>query len=72
MSKGPIPRPDKNRMRAQLEEVLRLQKQLLEKIELFAPQTEIDEYQMFWRDLKSSYNELNLKISRYMVRKCNR
>jgi len=72
MSNARIPRPDKDRMRAQLEEILRLQKSLVEKIELFEPQTEVNDYQVFWRDLKNSHKDLNQRVSRYMVRKCNR
>lgn len=72
MSNARIPRPDKDRMRAQLEEVLHQQKSLMEKIEAFLLQTEVPDYQVFWRELKTSHNELNHRISRYMVRKCNR
>ncbi len=72
MSNVRIPRPDKDRMRAQLEEVLRLQKSLVEKIGAFSQQTEVGEYKVFWGELKTSHNELNNKVSRYMVRKCNR
>ncbi|CFX09740.1 Uncharacterized [Syntrophomonas zehnderi OL-4] len=67
-----IPRPDKDRMRAQLEEVLRQQKAWMEKIEAFQMETKAPDYQAFWADLNNSYVELNNKISRYMVRKCNR
>lgn len=72
LSSTRIARPDKDRMRAQLEEILRQQKSLLEKIEAFSSETKVGEYSTFWGELKTSYHTLNQKISRYMVRKCNR
>lgn len=72
MNNTRIPRPDKDRMRAQLEEVLRQQKAWMEKIAAFQMETKVPDYQAFWADLNNSYVELNNKISRYMVRKCNR
>lgn len=67
-----IPRPDKDQMRTQLEEVLQQHKAWMEKIESFHRETKMPDYQAFWEELNSSYRELNQKISRYMVKKCNR
>lgn len=72
MSNTRIARPDKNQMRACLEEVLQNQQDLLKKIELFEQQIGVAEYQAFWTDLRKSYNDLNRKVYNYMVRKCNR
>ncbi len=72
MSNTRIARPDKNQMRACLEEVLQLQKDLVKKLELYEQAIEVPEYQEFWRDLSKCHNELNRKVYNYMVRKCNR
>lgn len=67
-----IDRKQKNIMRAQLEDVLQLQKDLVKKIETYATQTEPVEYQKFWNELRTSNQETIHKVSRYMIAKCNR
>lgn len=72
MNNTHIARPDKDRMRANLEEILGMQKDLVKRIELLEHETEVNEYQIFLHDLSKSHNELNRKVYNYMVRKCNR
>lgn len=72
MSNTHIARPDKNRMRAYLEEVLQNQKDLIKKMECFEEEIGVTEYQAFWVDLRKNHNDLNRKVYNYMVRKCNR
>ena len=72
MSNTRIARPDKNQMRAYLEEILQNQKDLVKKIELFEQEIGVAEYQAFWTDLRKSHDDLNRKVYNYMVRKCNR
>lgn len=67
-----IDRRKKNIMRAQLEEVLQIQKDLEHKIEGYEKQTEPEEYRQFWRELKGKNGESIRRISTYMVNKCNR
>ena len=67
-----IARVDKNQMRAQIEEILALHKALVEKIELYASQAEVEEYQSFWGDLINNNRRIIGQVSRYMVMKCNR
>lgn len=72
MSNTRIDRSDKNQMRAKLEEVLQIQKDLVKKIEKYEQAIEVPEYKEFWRDLSKCHNDLNRKVYNYMVRKCNR
>lgn len=72
MTNTRIARPDKNQMRAHLEEILQIQKDLVQKIEFFEQEIGVAEYQAFWRDLSKCHNDLNRKVYNYMVRKCNR
>ena len=67
-----INRPDKNRMRANLEEILLLQKQLEQRIDNFLQVETVETYQLFWQELKNLNNQNIKTISNYMVRKCNR
>lgn len=66
-----IDRKQKNVMRAQLDDVLQLQKDIGKKLENYASETEAVEYQRFWRDLQTSNQETIHKISRYAIAKCN-
>lgn len=72
MSNQRIARPNKDKMRARLEELLKLQKELVKKIEFLAQETEVNEYQNFLLELSKNQNDLNRKVYNYMVRKCNR
>lgn len=72
MSNTHIARPDKNQMRAYLEEILENQKDLVKRIEFFEQEIGVAEYRAFWTDLRKSHNDLNRKVYNYMVRKCNR
>lgn len=68
----PITRPVKNKMRAHLEEILKMQKSILEQIEHYAREIEAEEYAVFLRDLGKNHQDLNRKVYNFMVRKCNR
>lgn len=67
-----IDRKQKNIMRAQIEDVLKMQKEINKKIESYAAQTEPPEYKKFWQELQTRNLETIKKVSRYMVAKCNR
>lgn len=67
-----IDRKQKNIMRSQLEKVLEMQKEIDHKIEDFREETEVPEYQQFWEELRTTNIETMQKLSRFMVRKCNR
>lgn len=72
MSNSRIARADKNKMRAHLEELLRLQKELVKRMDDLAQETSVAEYQNFLRELSNHQSDLNRKVYNYMVRKCNR
>lgn len=67
-----IDRRHKNIMRSQLEKVLELQRKTERIIDDFHKETEVPEYQQFWQELKQNNTETMQKLSRFMVRKCNR
>ncbi len=67
-----IDRPDKNRMRGNLEEILLLQKQLEERVDNFLQAETVENYRIFWQELKKQYNQSIQNTYNYMVRKCNR
>ena len=67
-----IDRKQKNIMRSQLEKVLEMQKEIDHKIDNFRNETEVPEYQQFWEELRTNNIETMQKLSRFMVRKCNR
>lgn len=67
-----IDRQQKNQMRARIEDILKLQKDIDKKIDEYAAQTEPAEYKKFWQELKTINLETIQKVSRYMVTKCNR
>ena len=67
-----IARIDKDKMRAQTEEILTMHKAMVEKIEFYAGQTEVEEYNTFWQDLINDNRRIMGQLSRYMVMKCNR
>lgn len=67
-----IDRPEKNRMRSHLEEIIRLYRAVSEQMEACQKETEAQEYLEYWQVLKNKNTELIQEISRYMVRKCNR
>ncbi|MGS0763113.1 hypothetical protein [Syntrophomonas curvata] len=67
-----IDRRHKNIMRSQLEKVLELQRETERIIDDFHKETEVPEYQQFWQELKQNNTETMQKLSRFMVRKCNR
>lgn len=72
MAQVRIDRKQKNIMRSQLEKVLEMQKIIDRKIDDFHKETEVAEYQQFWQELKNSNTETMQRLSRFMVRKCNR
>lgn len=72
MTNARIARPVKNKMRANLEEILQGQNDLMKKIEQYAQEIEAEEYAVFLRELGKNHHELNRKVYNYMVRKCNR
>lgn len=67
-----IARIDKDKMRFQTEEILALHKQMLEKIEIYAAQAQVEEYKNFWQELINNNRRIIGQLSRYMVTKCNR
>ncbi len=67
-----IDRKQKNIMRSQLEKVLEMQKEIDHKIDSFREETEVPEYQQFWEELRTNNIETMQRLSRFMVRKCNR
>jgi hypothetical protein len=67
-----ISRSDKNRMRENLEEILMLQKEMEKRIDNFQKDEVVEDYRLFWQELKSLYNQNLQTVSNYMVRKCNR
>lgn len=67
-----IDRKQKNIMRSQLEKVLEMQKEIDHKIDNFRKETEVPEYQQFWEELRTGNIEAMQRLSRFMVRKCNR
>ena len=67
-----IDRKQKNIMRSQLEKVLEMQKEIDHKIDDFREETEVPEYQQFWEELRTTNIETMQRLSRFMVRKCNR
>ena len=67
-----INRQDKNLMRKQLEEILSIQKDLDKKIDNYQQESVVEEYQGFWQELGQNNKDSIQRVSRYMVRKCNR
>lgn len=67
-----IERRQKNIMRSQLEKVLEMQKEINHQIDNFHSESEVPEYQQFWDELKQNNTEIMTRLSRFMVRKCNR
>ena len=67
-----IDRKQKNIMRSQLEKVLEMQKEIDYKIDNFRKETEVPEYQQLWEELRTTNIETMQRLSRFMVRKCNR
>ena len=67
-----IDRKQKNIMRSQLEKVLEMQKEIDHKIDNFRKEIEVPEYQQFWEELRTNNIETMQRLSRFMVRKCNR
>ncbi len=67
-----INRQDKNLMRKQLEEILSIQKDLDKKIDNYQQESVVEEYRGFWQELGQNNKDSIQRVSRYMVRKCNR
>jgi hypothetical protein len=72
ISNARIDRPDKNRMRGNLEEIILLQKQLEEQIDNFLQVETVENYRVFWQELKNQYKQNISDTYNYMLRKCNR
>ena len=72
MSSLKINRQDKNLMRKQLEEILSIQKDLDKKIDNYQQESVVEEYRGFWQELGQNNKDSIQRVSRYMVRKCNR
>ena len=67
-----IDRQEKNRMRTSLEEIIRLQRELEQRVdELLAAET-VENYRLYWQELKQYYADNRRSIHNYMARKCNR
>lgn len=67
-----ISRQDKNLMRKQLEDILSIHKTLDKKIDDYQQGSIIEEYQGFWQELGENNKDNIQRVSRYMLRKCNR
>lgn len=67
-----IDRQEKNIMRAKIEDVLQMQKDIDVKINSYAATSQPVEYQKFWQDLQTRNQDTIRKVSRYMIAKCNR
>ncbi|MGR6837210.1 hypothetical protein [Syntrophomonas erecta] len=67
-----ISRKQKNIMRAQLEKIVEIHRDLDKRIEAYENITEVPEYRKLWSDLKGRNSETIQVVSRYMVMKCNR
>ncbi|MEA4924781.1 MAG: hypothetical protein VB084_05655 [Syntrophomonadaceae bacterium] len=67
-----IGRPDKNRMRGNLEEILEMQKQIEQRIENLLQAETVETYKNFWQDLKKQCHQNAKNTYNFMVRKCNR
>lgn len=67
-----IDRPDKNRMRSNLEEILLMQKQLEQRIDDYLQAETVENYRIFWQELKNHYHQSIQNTYNFMVRKCNR
>jgi hypothetical protein len=67
-----IDRQQKNMMRARLEKMLELQKELDRQIEASQKESQVPEYREFLKKLKSINNENIQVTSSYMIQKCNR
>jgi uncharacterized protein VirK/YbjX len=67
-----INRQDKNLMRKQLEEILSIQKDLDKKINNYQQESVVEEYRGFWQELGQNNKDSIQRVSRYIVRKCNR
>lgn len=72
MSSLKINRQDKNLMRKQLEEILSIQKDLDKKINNYQQESVVEEYRGFWQELGQNNKDSIQRVSRYIVRKCNR
>lgn len=72
INKQRVERPDKNRMRKNLEDIQLLQKELEKRIEDFEQAETVEDYRLFWQALKNQYTQNIKTVSNYMVRKCNR
>lgn len=67
-----VDRSDKNKMRAQLEEIAAIYRLAEEKMEGYERETRVAEYRRYWRELMSDHHQRLENLSRYMVIKCNR
>jgi len=67
-----IERPQKNKMRAQLEDIAAIYRQAEEKMEGYERETEVAEYKRYWREMIAQHHGRLENLSRYMVVKCNR
>lgn len=59
-------------MRANLEEMLLLQKQLEKRIDDFLQAEAVENYRLFWQELKNQYQQSIQNTYNFMIRKCNR
>jgi hypothetical protein len=67
-----VSRQQKNQMRSQLEDILKVHQMLDNRIQHYQQQTEYPEYNRFWNEMKQRNQENIQVVSRYMVMKCNR
>jgi len=67
-----IDRIQKNKMRAQLEDIAAAYRLVEEKMEGCLRETEVPEYRRYWRELIADHHQRLENLSRYMVVKCNR
>ena len=67
-----IDRVEKNSMRKQLDETIRLYQAITEQIETYKKETRAQEYLDYWILLQSRNREQIEDIGRFAARKCNR
>ncbi|NLW90926.1 MAG: hypothetical protein GXY34_04930 [Syntrophomonadaceae bacterium] len=67
-----IDRGQKNKMRAQLEEIAAFYREAEEKMGQYERETEVGEYKRYWRELIADHHGRLENLSRYMVIRCNR
>ncbi len=67
-----INRAEKNCMRKNLEDILKIHREIEAKIEQYHKEAAADEYRQFWLEFGSNNRRIIKNLSSYMARKANR